>query len=176
MKKANPYFLYLSGIINENQYYEMTENNVQNEMSYDNPPDWMDDDREFKFKQMLGEDKTDPYSVEVEIENDDWTVIGDILVRNYVPNGSENPISRPEYVKDNTVGDGTFFYNPGNKLQNLPSAIKNHALDWIQHEVNIAISKYDSTDDEPEYEPDNPDPHGDAHWDRYWNKGPGRDR
>jgi hypothetical protein len=33
MKKANPYFLYLSGIINENQYHELIENkdNNQNE-------------------------------------------------------------------------------------------------------------------------------------------------
>jgi hypothetical protein len=140
---------------------------------------------------VFGEDEDDPYSAEVNILDPDWynvahywEVEGSFYVRNRLQDGSEPPISKPEFQVAGKTKDrwgnidkytGTEFMNPGKNLENLPEPLGSHARDWLDKEVDRYLGNYnpdDSRDDGDNY---NPDPDGHGYWDRYWSTGPGRD-
>lgn len=143
------------------------------------------DDPDISFTAILGEDEDEPFSVEVEIENGYWGVKGGFWAKGYVPNGSENPASRPVArtagqkdkfgTADNT---GTEFENPGRKLELLPDSIRGAAIEWVDNEVKRKVDKYEPDDprDYADRDDYNPDPDGHRYWDDYWRYGPGRDR
>lgn len=143
-------------------------------------------DEDVYFSTVLGEDEGEPFSLEVDIQGGSWEARGGIWVLGYVPNGSENPASRPvAYTagqKDarGTVSKvtGTDFENPGKHLELLPASIRDAAIKWVDDEVKQAVANYEPDDprdyqDEDDY---NPDPDGHGYWDNYWSHGPGRDR
>lgn len=139
------------------------------------------------FTTILGEGEKDaPFSLEVEIDGGSWKATGGIWVLGYVPDGSENPASKPVAetpgqkdrwgrTSDQT---GTHFGKPGRRLELLPASIRDAAIKWVEDQVQKEIENYEPEDPRNYREPDdyNPDPDGDGYWDNYWNHGPGRDR
>lgn len=141
---------------------------------------------------VFGEDEDEPYSVQVDILDPDWynvahywVVDGGFYVRNRLQDGTEPPISRPEFQIAGQTKDrwgktaeytGTDFMNPGKNLENLPEPLRSHARDWLDKQVDHYLSNHDPDgyggDEGDDY---NPDPDGRGYWDRYWSTGPGRD-
>lgn len=137
------------------------------------------------FSRILGEgDDKAEFSVEVDVNDGDWEATGPLWALNYVPNGSENPASRPVSYTAGQKDErgvvskitGTEFMNPGKRLEMLPASIRAAAIAWVDRKVEDAVRNYE--EEEPDYEPDdyNPDPDGHGYWDSYWSTGPGRDR
>jgi len=112
---------------------------------------WQDS---IRIHKVLGEDDDDPFTLEVDITEEGWEVLdGGIFVVGYVPNGSENPASKPEaYTDDQLSGSrlGTLFRNPGKKLELLPASIKAAAVDWVDKQAQEAIENYDPYEGSPE--------------------------
>jgi len=109
------------------------------------------DDPDISFRTVLGEGDDDaPFVLEVDVMNGRWESVSGIWVLGYVPNGSENPASRP--VPQTAGGrdrfghphklTGTEFENPGKDLELLPEPLKGRAIDWIEKEVQKAMSNY----------------------------------
>lgn len=108
----------------------------------DDANDWL---HRSNFEVLLGEDKGEPFMVEVDVEDGEWKVArrsyspnGSIWVAGYVPNGSENPESEPKFEKNGTY-DGTTFSNPGRRLELLPPSIREKAIKWIDDQVEWHI-------------------------------------
>lgn len=143
-------------------------------------------DEDISFSRVLGEDEGEPFTLDVDIDGGRWEARGGIWVAGYVPNGSENPASRPVAYTAGQKGKhgiiskvtGTEFESPGKRLELLPASIRDEAVKWVEKRVQWEIEHYKPHDpadyqDEDDY---NPDPHGYGWEDYYWSQGPGRDR
>lgn len=116
---------------------------------WDYPPAGHPDDGGYESNSVhlnhvqLGEDDGSPYHLEVNIRDGKWECISDFFAKGYVPNGSENPLSRPEYgAKWPHGGDeGTTFENPGRKLEFLPASLMKMALQWVEEEVSKIVTR-----------------------------------
>lgn len=93
---------------------------------------------------VIGEDEYDICHTTVSGVNDYWNISNgqDIFVRNIQLTGKENPISKPTQTIENGI-KGVRFDNPGKKLENLPDAIKEKCLKFIQSEVERFLDGYD---------------------------------
>lgn len=96
------------------------------------------------FQKVLGEDEEDPFSLEVDVTDGHWESTGSIWVKDYLPNGSENPASEPEAIhaggRYGHKHNGTLFKKPGKRLELLPASIRAEAIKWIDKEVDYRIA------------------------------------
>lgn len=99
--------------------------------------------RVYLHRKMLGEDEGSPFCLEVNADNDGWECDNEIWVKGYVPNGSENPASRPtpETKWPHSSEEGTTFKNPGRHLEMLPQSIRAGAVEWTEKEVARRVQK-----------------------------------
>lgn len=130
---------------------------------YDHPPkEWDHEDVSIR-ELVLGEDEEDPFHLVVDINSGEWECTSDIWVRDYVLNGSENPLSRPKNdtkFSDQKSEMGATFENPGKGLELLPASIRNAAIDWVDKKVQKAIENYDPSEGDPR----NHEDYGDPNW------------
>jgi len=130
------------------------------------------DHQEPSFSRFLGEDGDEPFSVEVDVEEGHWMVSGPLWSMEYVLDGSEPKAGNPAQEKQ-----GVVFNTPGNRLENLPPALKMAATAWIDKQVEWHMQNHKEEDpsDHDDHEPYNSDPDGHGWEDNYWKHGPGRD-
>jgi hypothetical protein len=103
----------------------------------ENDPDY----QEPSFSIVLGDDEGEPFSMEVYVDEGNWTSSGPFWAAEYVLDGSEPKAGTP--VQENT---GVLFKTPGNRLENLPQPIKASALAWVEKAVQKAIERYKEHD------------------------------
>jgi hypothetical protein len=94
------------------------------------------------FNKILGEDGDDLFTVEVDVNDGEWTVSGPLWANEYVLNGSEPKAGDPMQESPNVAK----FNAPGRRLENLPLSLKMAATAWVEKEVQRAIDRYESED------------------------------
>jgi hypothetical protein len=106
------------------------------------------DERDISYSLLVGEDEGSPCSCEIDGENNVWEPRNGIFIADYVPNGTENPITKPKYYKPGSLpawpSGGTDFDNPGEGLKNLPNAPAIERCEkFIEDEINRYFGSYD---------------------------------
>lgn len=118
------------------------------EWGYHDGPEY--DEEEINYSRLLiGEDDDSFCSAEVSGTDSAWSLDpGGVFVRDYVPTGKENPISKPKYQEpEGRSRGGTEFGNPGENFKNLPPDLARKCFNFIDAEVRRYIGSY--TPDDP---------------------------
>lgn len=106
--------------------------------------EWMEG-LKLEWSWVVGEDDDAPFTAMLNDYGDEgWSIHGSLWVKDYVPNGSENPSSQPQYFSGDKF-TGTEFKNPGDRLEKIHEPLKSQALKWIDEEQ---IRKFERDRDE----------------------------
>jgi hypothetical protein len=95
--------------------------------------EWMES-LKLEWSWVVGEDEEAPFSAMLSDHGEEgWSIHGSLWAKDYVPNGTENPVSQPQY-RSGANFTGTEFKNPGERLENIHEPLRSQALKWIDNE------------------------------------------